>query len=162
MESFVKFVPSFTEFCAEQKSQAGVIVEKMLQSSNFKNANGCFESKKDSKINKNVRHSEKTGDKNHGKDGWIGYWEKKTGKSRYDRENCPCCTKKVTEENYWVGAHVETKDGQKFITPTCKECNDTYKEGKADEKWFIVSQDYLCQLPPQTQEQKNALKPTLG
>ena len=82
---------------------------------------------------------------------WIDYWEKETSLSRDIIKKCPCCEEPVSPEDL-VGAHVEDEDSNQYITPTCNHCNNTYKEGNADKKWFPVNQDYLCQLPQQTQE----------
>lgn len=79
----------------------------------------------------------------------IKHWESETSLSRENLTECPCCGNKVigNEENYWVGAHVVTKDQERYITPTCNKCNSTYKERKAKEKWFFVKRRHLCQLP---------------
>ena len=83
----------------------------------------------------------------------VRHSEKKTKRSSLDK--CPCCGENVSnnsDELYWVGSHVEDKERNTYITPTCNRCNSKYKEGKADEKWFYVTEHHLCQYPKGTQE----------
>lgn len=112
-----------------------------------------FEAMLESKSTKNkvwVRHYNHDEDKGN----MIEYWEEQTQTKRNSLKNCPCCDEPVlsNESNYWVGAHVCTKQGDKYITATCNVCNSTYKNSKATEHWFSVIKQHLCQLPPQTQE----------
>ena len=78
---------------------------------------------------------------------WIDYWKKQKGLEI--PEICPCCCEE-TKENEFVGAHVFKyvdyalgDKKPKFITPTCKSCNDKYKYSKALEKDFDVLEERL-------------------
>lgn len=99
---------------------------------------------------KKVRHSTDTTEDNPKEaNSWIEKWETEQSIKRDSLNNCPCCGKLIPQDSnnlYWVGAHVEDKQGSKYITPTCNECNDTYKNGKAEEKWFDVNASHLCPL----------------
>ena len=45
-----------------------------------------------------------------------------------------------------VGAHVSDLNENIYITPTCKECNDKYKNSKAQKGKFLVDKDKLVPL----------------
>ena len=77
-------------------------------------------------------------------DSWIEYWSDNNTKDI--PETCPCCGKKMSDHGGKVGGHVrKTSDphGIVFITPICDECNKTYKESKAYEKYFFVDEKML-------------------
>lgn len=81
---------------------------------------------------------------------WIDSW--KEVKNQEPPTVCPCCNREVTVDNPMVGAHVvkvsEMSNSCRphYITPTCKSCNDTFKEGKAKTKQFLVYPDNLCKI----------------
>ena len=71
---------------------------------------------------------------------WLNYWSETLGvefpQSGYVK--CDCC-KKYHLITDFVGAHVvNTMDGKTYIYPTCKNCNDTYKNSKAPEGIFFA------------------------
>lgn len=95
-----------------------------------------------------VRHSSKTQDEK-AQDGssWIDFWQKTT--KRGIPEICPCCKETPNEKNPMVGAHVEEYilsgyiDKPRYITPTCKKCNDTYKGQKCFHPFKVDKSDLL-------------------
>lgn len=98
-----------------------------------------------------VKHDVNTSDeKSPDGDGWIHYWERRT--QNIIPEECPCCKEKTSDRNPMVGAHVIKfvdilkTSPKRYITPTCKECNDKYKEGKAW-KIFSVLPEHLLKSP---------------
>lgn len=82
-------------------------------------------------------------------DSWIEYW--KSEKNLECPLECPCCKKQVAEDA-WVGAHVINladycmPNRQQFITPTCKICNDMYKNSHSTEHSFCVEDEMLLRL----------------
>ena len=98
---------------------------------------------------KTVIHAKGTTEEGHN---WIKEWEDAT--SLELPSNCPCCGDEPTEENYLVGAHVKllndlpipTSESRLFITPTCKMCNDKFKNSNAELKAFTVEDDYLWEV----------------
>lgn len=80
---------------------------------------------------------------------WLSYWSETLGvefpQSGYVK--CDCC-KEYHLITDFVGAHVvNTMDGETYIYPTCKHCNDTYKNSKAPEGIFFAFIDLLCPVP---------------
>ena len=77
---------------------------------------------------------------------WIDFWKKNT--KRDIPKICPCCKYPVNKENF-VGAHVihcvdlAEDNSPKYITPTCKSCNDKYKNSFADKHPFDVDEGML-------------------
>lgn len=80
---------------------------------------------------------------------WIGFW--KSIKNLECPSICPCCNQRVAEDA-WVGAHVIKladyclSDKQQFITPTCRTCNDTYKNSHNIDHPFVVEDEMLLCL----------------
>ena len=83
---------------------------------------------------------------------WIDYWQQQMG---LDIPNtCPCCGETPVEPNIFVGAHVKRldqfclpKDKQNlYVTPTCKECNDRYKNSQYTDKSFGVDDFFLLDI----------------
>ena len=80
---------------------------------------------------------------------WLNYWSETLGIEipQYGYVKCDCCEKHHLISDF-VGAHVvNTMDGKTYIYPTCKNCNDTYKNSKAPEGIFFAFIDLLCPLP---------------
>ena len=94
-----------------------------------------------------VMHAKYTAEEGHN---WIEEWKEAT--SLEVPSICPCCEQIPQNGNYFVGAHVILQDQlyletkRKFITPTCKRCNDTYKLGNASIRSFLVEDNYLWEL----------------
>lgn len=87
-------------------------------------------------------------------DSWLDYWEKNTSNTVQDFFTCPSCNKtkqiKVLNDkgemvDGAVGGHVENQNGESFICPICKKCND----GKGNTPAFRVSKEQLLPLPVQ-------------
>ena len=76
---------------------------------------------------------------------WLNYWIEQTGIKIPLRMVCPCCLKQYLKIQM-VGAHVSDLNGNIYITPTCNECNDKYKNSKAESKKFLVDKDKLAPL----------------
>lgn len=93
---------------------------------------------------KSVMHAKNTTEEGHN---WIEEWKEAT--SLELPSQCPCCEQVPENDNYFVGAHVilhaqrYLTNKRKFITPTCKRCNDTYKLGNASIRSFFVEDNYL-------------------
>ena len=100
---------------------------------------------------KSVIHAVNTTEEGHN---WLEEWKEAT--SLEVPTQCPCCDQ-VTQYSRFVGAHVilhdelclDDKSRKKFITPTCKSCNDRYKLRNAALKSFLVEDDYLWELIPE-------------
>ena len=83
---------------------------------------------------------------------WIDYWRERTGLNV--PVTCPCCEQTPAEPNIFVGAHVRRveqyalpKDQQRlYVTPTCKECNDKYKNSHYLDKTFLVDDWFLLDI----------------
>ncbi len=82
---------------------------------------------------------------------WIDYWMEHTNLPC--PEICPCCGKKPTGDNYFVGAHVkklmdfmEKEDSGIFIVPTCDICNKSSRGWKSFENAFPVPPEYLLRI----------------
>lgn len=78
---------------------------------------------------------------------WISYWKIKTGLDIPPK--CPCCGENKGKSEF-VGAHVYKYIDEamgcnrpKYITPTCKSCNDKYKNGNSSKKRFEVENEML-------------------
>lgn len=76
---------------------------------------------------------------------WLNYWTEQTGRKIPLQMVCPCCLKQCFNIQM-VGAHVSDLNGNIYITPTCKECNDKYKNSKAQKGKFLVDKDKLVPL----------------
>lgn len=77
---------------------------------------------------------------------WIDFWKKNT--KRDIPKICPCCKHPVNKENF-VGAHVihlvdlAEVNRNKYLTPTCESCNNTYKNSSANKHPFEVENEML-------------------
>lgn len=81
------------------------------------------------------------------KGSWFEYWLEYTNAPISRFMTCECCGN-TCPSSKMVGSHViDINTNITYIYPTCKKCNDTYKESKADEKVFNVKRIYLCPLP---------------
>ena len=87
-------------------------------------------------------------------DSWLDYWEKNKGEIVADPFVCPACGKTKKKKSYdekdemtdgAVGGHVQNENGDIFICPICKRCND----GKENTPPFYVKKEIL--LPRTTQ-----------
>lgn len=76
---------------------------------------------------------------------WLNYWSEQTGIEIPFQMVCPCCLKQCFKIQM-VGAHVSDSEGNVYIIPTCKECNDKYKNSKAENKIFFVDKGKLAPL----------------
>ena len=80
---------------------------------------------------------------------WIDYWQDR--KKQDIPSICPCCGKEPDEDNPMVGAHVEVlitlfvNNTPRYITPTCKSCNDKHK-GNQRYYSFEVDKSALLEL----------------
>jgi predicted nucleic-acid-binding Zn-ribbon protein len=78
---------------------------------------------------------------------WIDYWQDR--KKQEVPSMCPCCGKKPDEDNPMVGAHVESlitlldSVTSRYITPTCKKCNDKYKGNHRYHSFEVCKSDLL-------------------
>ncbi len=83
---------------------------------------------------------------------WIDYWVEKTGLNI--PTTCPCCGKIPISPNIFVGAHVIPVDQYSlskaeqnlYVTPTCKKCNDEYKNSHYLDKTFLVDPMFLLDI----------------
>ena len=74
---------------------------------------------------------------------WIDYWESE--KEELPKGYvCPSC--KDPAQKDFVGGHVVNDNGDVFICPVCKKCNDKYKGNKAKRHKFTVNKSELLQL----------------
>ncbi len=107
----------------------------------------------DSKIkNVIVYHASNTSD-DKAPDGssWIDFWMKNTNLPC--PEICPCCQKKPTGNNYFVGAHVKLfmdlmlyRNSGTFIIPACDRCNKTYKGAWSIGHLFLIPTSHLLRI----------------
>ena len=94
-----------------------------------------------------VRHSVKTqNEKAPNNLTWIDFW--KESMRREVPEICPCCGENPNNDNPMVGAHVEKyilslDITPRYITPTCNNCNVTYKGIKHYKPFFVDESDLL-------------------
>ena len=78
---------------------------------------------------------------------WLNYWEDNMSISFSNTKKIQChCCEKEYQRSEMVGAHVTCYKGT-FIYPTCRYCNDTYKNSKALEREFWAFINSLCPLP---------------
>lgn len=97
-----------------------------------------------------VVHENNTSDETPDGGSWLDYWKEHTKQSVPIK--CPCCGENATDDNPMVGAHVvkvinmTNPQSQKYITPTCRKCNSTYKGVNASTKTFQVQLCYLCEV----------------
>lgn len=96
-----------------------------------------------------VQHSANTQDENAPDNlTWIDFWEKSKG--RGVPVICPCCGEKTDKDNPMVGAHVEEyilsldNNTQRYITPTCNNCNVKYKGMKRYKTFSVDKSDLLA------------------
>lgn len=76
---------------------------------------------------------------------WMDYWEKNHPSHRFPSEPhiCPSC---LLKRKKFIGGHIVSND-KTFILPVCKECNDTYKNNKANNHFFYVKQEDMVRAP---------------
>lgn len=76
---------------------------------------------------------------------WKDYWEKNHYSHHFPSEPhiCPSC--QLPKEEF-VGSHIVSQD-EIFIAPICKECNDIYKNGKAEDHFFYIKQEDIVRAP---------------
>ena len=76
---------------------------------------------------------------------WKDYWEENHPSHHFPSEPhiCPSC---LLTRNKFVGGHI-ISDGETYIIPVCKKCNDSYKNSKANDHFFYVRQEDMIRVP---------------
>lgn len=98
-----------------------------------------------------VMHTNNTTSDAPGGGSWIDYWKDET--KQEIPLTCPCCGEETTDDNPMVGAHVvkwvdrANSPQQKYIVPTCRNCNSKYQGVHIDDTVFSVQENYLCEVP---------------
>ena len=79
---------------------------------------------------------------------WIEYWKQETNNCDFSAGSpiCPSCGKTKPARDF-VGAHVIDESNNKYICPTCKDCNSKYKGDNAKAHWFKVKKSLLLSIP---------------
>lgn len=100
-------------------------------------------------IQKRVRHDVDTSDECAPNNlSWIDYWKQETNNCDFSAGSpiCPSCGKTKPARDF-VGAHVIDESNNKYICPTCKDCNSKYKGDNAKAHWFKVKKSLLLSIP---------------
>ena len=76
---------------------------------------------------------------------WKDYWEEHHPSHHFpsDPHICPSC---LIERNKFVGGHV-VSNGETYIVPVCKHCNDEFKGVKAEKHYFYLKTDDMVRAP---------------
>ena len=77
-----------------------------------------------------------------GKSTWMEYWKDKWSEVQPYTVPCDSCNVGKPESEFVIG-HIKDENGNEYLYPVCKECNDRYKNGQEADHYFFARKSII-------------------